>query len=562
MTPRRFAFLICALLACGKDSGPQTNLKPVFFRTIANAPVATFTLNRQNGAAMDKARVTLDSRPTFDGWLKVGRATTAQASTSGVASVAMPAGTYPVTLSPNVAGVGSYLDSLAISGDVSRTYQTSQQNWTVTSPKAFAAIEIDVYQVDSDGRALIGTQAAPLQPLILVSQPAVPGGNATSMTFATELFKGSYRAVIFATPVASTDSIAPFETAAFNAAGGGVTETQNVTLSAGGNVISLKLVDAGGAAVPDSQIGELTAYDADTYLNLGSAETSGGVGTVQTGSVSHVMGIVSAQDGGDMSVASYTASPTHSATLTRYTVNGHAKLPSGAALAQPFGSVSATLTSTPGFPWNSVSPVSADISDALGTYQIHLVGGSWSLQATRLTNLPRSNPVAVNVSGDIASQDIALDPGGVISGNIQDQAHNNLQNVTVDVYDGSHTRVGAASTDASGNYSIAVPGGTYELLANGALTQGVSVATGATKTQNLTRYQITGRLTDAQAAAVAGKVTWGGGSATASTLGTYTLDVIEGINWFLFSPPTTSPSLGFVYETNVLVNADTVKTLQ
>src|SRR5438132_1440704 len=83
--------------------------------------------------------------------------------------------------------------------------------------------------------------------------PAVAGGNATTATFTTELFKGSYRAMVFATPVTSTDTLEPFETSLFSPAGGGATETQTVALKSAGNLVSLHLSD-GPAPVPDNQI--------------------------------------------------------------------------------------------------------------------------------------------------------------------------------------------------------------------------------------------------------------------------------------------------------------------
>jgi hypothetical protein len=170
--------------------------------------------------------------------------------------------------------------------------------------------------------------------------------------------------------------------------------------------------------------------------------------------------------------------------------------------------------------------------------------------------------VSDTVSAD-GTQDIALDPGGVIAGNIHDQSNANLQGIEVDAFDQNHLQVGVTNTDANGNYSIPVPLGTYDVIAGGALTSGATVSAGSTTdTLNLTRFQITGRLTDVSQAAVAGKVTWGGGSATATALGEYTIQVVQGVNWFLFTPPSTSPSLGFAYETNVLINADTVKSIQ
>jgi hypothetical protein len=283
-----------------------------------------------------------------------------------------------------------------------------------------------------------------------------------------------------------------------------------------------------------------------------------------------------------MAAASYTASPTHSATLTRYTVSGHVKAP--AALVQPYGSVTAMVKPNLGAFWDALisgSPVTANITDAQGTYVLPLISGSWSLQAVGLTNLANSAALSLSVNNaNVTAQDISVNAGGVISGNIQDQAKAPIPGVQVAVYtqDSSHTQVGTtatATTDASGNYSIAlVPFGTYEVFAgpsalagaipNGALTQGVAVSSSAaTKTLNLTQFQINGGLTDVSLGAVVGSVTWaGGGPVTAGALGTFTItNVMQGLNWFLFQPPTGS-SLGFAYELNALVNADTIKSLQ
>jgi hypothetical protein len=112
-----------------------------------------------------------------------------------------------------------------------------------------------------------------------------------------------------------------------------------------------------------------------------------------------------------------------------------------------------------------------------------------------------------------------------------------------------------------------VPFGTYEVFATGALTQGVAVSSSAaTKTLNLTQFAINGRLTDSVLGPVVGSVTWAGinggtNNVTAGALGTFTIpNVMQGLNWFLFQPPTGS-SLGFAYELNALVNADTIKSL-
>jgi len=569
--PPAAAALVVA--ACGSN-GPSTNLKPVFFRTVAPAPVATLTMQRQNGSPMTQAKVTFDTHATFDGWLKVGRGTTAKANASGVAALALTSGTWAMRIASGVpqstALVGELSDSLALSADTNRTYQTSQQSWTVSSPVAIKALGVVVYQVDGNGAAAYGTADSPLDPVVLTATPAVPGNNATSVTFSTELFKGSFRAVITATPVASTDNVAPFETAVINAAGGGATEPQTVALASGGNLVSLHFVDSAGAAVPDAQIGTISIYDAGSLVFLNSGDSTGGVATLSTGTVGPVVAVVAGPNGETLATSAYTASPTHTATLTRYTVAGHVKPTGSAQLTASgnnnYGSVDAALQTGLGAFWDARAqgaPSAATITDALGTWQAKLFGGSYSLKAVNLKNLPSSAAVAASVAADAAAQDIAVDPGGVITGNLQDEAHVNLAGVSVSVVDSNHATVGSATSDASGNYSISVPFGTYEVFAGGALTQGVAVSSSAaTKTLNLTRFQLNGRMTDAALNPVAGTVFFGGGSVTATALGTYTLNAFQGINWVLFTPPSTSPSLGFAYETNVLVNADTVKSIR
>jgi len=586
MTRNRSAFRAAAAIltllaiACGSSSGPSTNLRAVFFRTVTAAPVATLTMQRYNGLPLANSRVRIDSRPTFDSWVKVGRTATANANASGVATIALTAGTYPVVVDPNIAQatalVGTLNDSLAISADMNRTWQTSQQSWTVNSPagKPFSNVDIVIYQVDGSGQAIFGTSVNPLDPVVLTASPTVPAGNASTITFTTELFKGSYRAVIFAIPVTATDIIAPFETASFNAAGGGATDAQQtIALTSGGNVVTLKFME-GTAAVPDAQIPTVSVFDTSSGILLNTVSppfATAGQATLTTGAVTNVIAVVQGTNGEIMSAASYTASPTHLATLNRYTVSGRVKPPASAPLATPFGSVAATLKPGLGAVWDtrlSGSPVTANISDALGSYTLKLFGGSWSLQAVGLTNLANSAAVALNNLGaNVATQDINVDPGGVITVNVQDQARTNIQNVQVSVVtqDSNHNILGTGNTDANGNYSITVPFGTYEVFADSALTQGVAVSSSATtKTLNLTRFQISGRLTDAALGPVPGTVTWGARptSVTASALGTYTINVVQGLNWFLFQPPTTSPSLAFAYELNALVNADTIKSLQ
>lgn len=563
------AALLTLVVACGSN-GPSTNLKSVMFRTMPLAPVATVTIQRQNGAGIANAQARFDTKQLFDGWLKVGQSTTATANANGVAALAMPSGSYPLRIDPrvsqNTALVGRLNDTFAISADTNRTYQTSQQTWNVSAPVAFSALNVVIYQVDGNGKAMVGTHQSPLDPVVL-SATVPNGANTTSVVFTTELFKGSYRAVVTATPVSG--SISPFETAPFSVAGGGATEPQTVTMISGGNVVTFQFKDSSGAATPDNEIGRLFVYDADSLIPIGSAKSTTGAATVATGAVASVVAVVTTPDGGTAAASAETASATHNKTVTRYVVAGHAKPPGASQLAltngnNSYGTLQAQFdVGSLGAYWVDflASPVDANLTDALGAYSTKLFGGNWSLKATGLKGLPDSKAVTLTgLAADVATEDVQIDAGAVLVGNIQDQARNNLANVPVSVFDSTHTFVSGANTDASGNYSIALAAGTYDVIAGGGLTKAVAVG-GTSTTLNLTRFQITGRLTDTSSGPLAGRIVFGGGSVTATPLGTYTLNAMQGINWFLFTPPSTSPAVGFALETNVLVNADTVKSL-
>ena len=572
----------CMLAACGSDSAK--NLKAVFFRTVPTAPVATVTLQQQNGDPIQNASVTFESSAVFDGWRKVGTSITATTGPSGSASRALTAGTYPMLIQHGVPFVGDLNDTLTISQDVIRSYQTSKQTWTVTSAKAFSDLHVEIYQVDSGGK--VTPVALPAEPVLSVS-PTVPAAG-TQATFSTELFKGNYRALIIATPANAADVIAPFESATFAAAGGGALETQTAALSSGGNIVSLHFMED-GAPLTDTLLGQV--FDAASLIPITHVwSTQAGSATVSTGTVSNVVVAVAAGQlpGGLVMMRTFTASPTHSETLTRYSVAGHAKFAS--PLTQrpdgTYGKVAATLKTSLGSPWDEevvyASHVAA-ITDDLGTYELKLFAGTWSLQAVDLADAS-SGPVTVTVSADVAAQDIRLDQGGVIAGTIQDESHDNLAGVHVDVYDSTHQIIADGTTDASGNFSIRVPFGTWSVIAGapankpeppytpkafvlgsneaaGALTKNVSVSSGApTRTLNLTRFKVRGRLTDNTSAPVAGRVYSSAGETTADSLGLYTLDVIEGLNWFVFVPDARS--LGHTHEMDVMVNAEAMKALQ
>jgi hypothetical protein len=186
---------LVALLAsaCGSNGpSPKTDLKAVFYRTMPAAPAVTLTVQRQSGAAMTGAQVVVDTRSTFDGWMSVGTTRSSSLNGNGVATFALPDGTYPVSIAGTPNLVGRLNDSLAVSGATSRTFQTSQQAWTVTAPNNFKALHVQVYRTDGAGKALYSTSPNAPDPLVLDSNLTM--ASTASYTFNTELFKGSYRA--------------------------------------------------------------------------------------------------------------------------------------------------------------------------------------------------------------------------------------------------------------------------------------------------------------------------------------------------------------------------------
>ena len=565
----RAAAALAALVAtaCGSNgSSATTDLKAVFYKTMSNAPVVTFTLQRQNGAAIAASNViSVDTTSTFKGWLSIGTARSVSTSASGVGSAALAAGTYPISISPNIALVGRLNDSLTISGDMARTYQTSQQNWTVSSAKPFKALHIDVYQTDATGKALYGTSPNSPDPLILSANIGLTTNPTSSQTFNTELFKGTYRAVVTATPSVSTDTIAPFETGVINAAGAGALEPQSVSLVASQNLITLSLKD-GATAVPDAQVGTVEAFDRASLISLGTTSYTNGVANISTGSVGDVYVSVSASDGSLMTFQALTAAtPATQKTLNRYAVTGVVTPLSGAAITPVggyYGTVNAYMHLGFGQPidtWLQGIPSSPATIAAGGTYSMNLVEGTYDIKAEQVPGF--ITPKAVTLVAAATTQSLSVDAGATISGNVQDQGKNNVANVGVTIYDSTHNKIALGAKGTDGNFSISVPAGTYDVFVGGALSGSPTVAASGTSTLTLTQFQINGRLIDAQSNPFAGRVRWGGGSVTTASLGTYTLKAVQGLNWFQFSPSSSTSTVGITYEPLVQLDATTFKSL-
>ena len=250
--------MLTVLSACGGgggggETGPSvaTNLHAVFFRTLTNAPVQSVILLNQIGTPIAGDAVTFDTRVDSTGNRLAGQVTTRTTEAlSGRADVALPTGTYPVVISAPAGtfNIGGLNDKVTVA-NTTTTYQTSQQTWNITAPVTMRSLTLTIFQTDASGNLDRGTTLRPLNPQVLSTTfNLVTGGiGVSTATITTELFKGTYRAVVKAVPFSAADALAPYVTPASTpiiAAGGGATETvPQITLPSSANVLNLTLFD-------------------------------------------------------------------------------------------------------------------------------------------------------------------------------------------------------------------------------------------------------------------------------------------------------------------------------
>ena len=550
-----------------------TDLHAVFYKTLTNASLLTLNLYRQNGDGIPNRTVTADTRVDSTGNRVIGNFTSKTTDTNGTAYFALPSGTYPIVISSNTTShIGGLNSSVTITSDKALTYKTSQQSWTVTSSKAFKNLSVKIYQSDSSGIVSWGSVTRPLEPSVLVFSTPTSTTGLTSTTFTTELYKGNYRAVITAAPLNATDAIAPYVTTTsslISAAGNGATETvPTINLdNAGGNLLTLALYDESTPISSVTASYTVTVYDKASFMPIGSAATNTlGVSSILTGTVTNVLAVVT-KGGNIEALKTFTASPSSNEKLTKYPVTGNVVVPSGGSLDATDATmkVVATFKTSLGNDYydkmlSVYSAPSGTVNSVGAITGYKLFEGSYTVKAS-ITKYPDSDKVTLTINGSApASQNINVKAGGVITGRIQDQSKNDITGVSVSVWDSTdstNTVISHTTSTTQGTYTLTVPYGTYTLSVGGALTRNISVNQ-ATVTQNITQFQIQGRLTDSAGSGLAGTVTWGGGSASASSLGTFTLDMYEGENWVWFTPPSSQPSLGFAVEDAVQIDSTTI----
>jgi hypothetical protein len=567
----------------------QGNLHAVFFRTLTAADVISITLQRQDGTPIPNTSIRFDTRKDSTGNRLAGAPLSKQtAAATGTADFALLPGTYPVLISQPVstARIGGLNDTITLAGSAAKIYQTSQQNWVVQAPSRFTTLNIDIYQTDASGNLNRGTSLRELEPLVLsssVTATTSPVG-VLGVNFTTELFKGTYRAVITLIPANPNAPMAPYITpanAVISAQGDGLTDTVP-TINFGalaGNMLKLTLKDGATPISSATTSHNVFVFDKASQILIGAgANDTLGAANILTGDITDIVAVVTRVTNTVTGVETveaiktYTASSTSLETLVKYPVSGNVAPPAGGTLDAADATMQVAAKTTPGlgieFFDKTIQGTIAGSVSSLGVIQnLKLFEGPYSLTA-RINKFPESDKLSLTIAGAApASQTINVRSGGLITGRIQDdQTHVDIANASLLAVDTTtKDEFGPVLTNAQGTYTLSVPLGTYDLFVNGAVTRNFAV-NAATVTKNFTRFTVNGRLVDSLNTGLAGSVQWSGGQTgvapnpAVTNVGTFTLKIMEGDNWVVFIPPASQPSIAAVLEPAVLIDASTITT--
>lgn len=578
----------------GTPAPTSSNLKAALYSILSAAPVVSNTLQRQTGTGIAAANVSYVSDLTGVAGFGAARITAATAPTdvNGTASMAVPAGNYTARLSALPVDLvtgenAAYYSTETVSTSGGKTYMADQYSVAITAPFPISAVEVTVYQTDSAGTVdwgsftntvnpLTGTVAPAIRnPIVFSKITPIAGTVTTTTTENIELFKGYYKIVVRATPVTATNALAPHISSVISVAGGGNTVSNPITLAAPSKSPTITLNDAAGAAITTGYTVDF--YDSTSNILLGSAVTdvngtaSVGAASVTTGVVAAIYAPTTLAYSGVYVFSNINTSA--AAILQQYTVAGQLVPTAGTLDTIAIPTVYALASTGLGRLYDG-QVATTTATAGTGIYTLTLFGNattplSYKLAASGVTNFPDVTKLSVAVNGALTGKNIAVAPGGVLMGRIQTEGKVDLAGVTVSVYgtaaDGIIDLVNTQLTDVAGNYSIQVPYGTYFLMVNGAVTDGISVSAGSSTVQkNLTRFSLNGQVSKnigagtTQGASLA-KVYAGAQLATAGALGTYTINVMEGKNWICASPsPVNDPTYGYTCTMNVLVDAASV----
>jgi len=580
----------------GSDSGggaASANLKGALYSTLNTAPVVSTTLQDQTGTGIAAANVsyTLDQNGVagFD----AAKITVASANSdvNGIASFAVPAGTYTAQLSglPTDKFTGEnapYFATESVSTSTGKTYKTDKYSVNITSPLPLASVQVSVYQTDAVGTVDWGNftkvvnpangsvTSSIRNPIVFSKTTTIGNTNTTSTIENVELFKGNYRIVVRGTPVDPTKSLAPDISSVITVAGGAFALNHSASLVAPGKSPTITLNDTAGAPITTGY--KVEFFESVNHISLGSTTTDPVTGVASIGAPSGVTSVVakiySPTNAYQAVYVFNNINTSSSAILQQFTVGGQLQPSSGTLNATAVPTVVALANSGLGR-WadGEVSTVSATAGTGVYTltlFGVATTGLNYKLSARNVTDFPDVSKKDVSVSLNVTGQNIAVAPGGVILGRLQTEGKVDLPNVTVTAYgtaaDGIIEVINSQQTDATGNYSLQVPYGTYFLLVNGAVSDGLTVSGGAsTVSKNLTQFSMTGQVSknlgSTTQGAAGAKVIAGFQNTTTNSLGVYTINVMEGKNWICAAPSAVNdPTYGYVCNLNVLVDAASV----
>lgn len=533
----------------------------------------------------------------------------------GVGGLNAVAGTAAVSSVNAVAGnLFPEIIPVAVTNTSVTNYRAEEYQWTITTPAA-SAVQVTVVQVDpATGKADVGTGkivASPLSagggywttdsrtPLVVTAASSVATGGITSVQLNTELLPGNYKAYVTATNasgvVAATYISPSVFTSTSTTAATGTPKNMPITLTAG-KAVSLTLQNNAGTAIAGRRV---DFFDGATLLNIGGATTDAtGTASIAVESATTTVlaqvytgAVVGAIDA--MYTFSNVAAGGASVTLKQQTVTGAVQPNASCALtplagATTIGSIKVAYPSNPSLSLPNDVPLAASATVATnGAYSLTVFGPtagtgiSYNLSAIGTVvgspGVDGCSDVAVTpvtVAAAAVTQNLAAAGGGTIIGKVSTKAGAAVSGLTIDVWQTSANgskKIATTTTNASGNYQIAVPYGTYTLWAGSSIapltgwsaTEGVVVSAAAQNvSKNLTKFtltmQVAKSLGTGQSASINPTVNVGGLSVPASNLGVASVDIMEGNTWFCARPGATEASYSYLCNLNVLVDLNSV----
>ncbi len=561
---KRIIFVIgmLALMAgCGADKKSdslniQTNLKPVLNQSLPAVPVVTLNLKRADSTNIEGA----DLRLRIENGNYRVTAARGLTNVDGNLSLSLASGTYELEVN-GVNEVADFTTSITVTASATQfiNLQAERHSFAMDAGQAIDETDLKVYQAMSDGSSQ----------RVFRDNNRTLGGAVNSNTVPVEMFPGSYFATAKAVMTAGGDT--PLVKTGMLTSVAAATPTSTMDLSIAGIAIVITLQDAAGAPLQNHDI---LVYDKAVNIRLATETTdASGVATVVLGAATNTALLMEDNNGEvigikDLGTVSAAANPTYQL----HAVSGVVLPPTGSVL-------NATDTATITVRLNSSLAASLDelananisrndiaMSPGSGVFTVQLLDGAYTFGAEGVEGFPSVTDATVTLAtADIADQNIHVDLGGVIRGTLLNEASAPVTGLSVAVLSNNslldtNTRwIAGDVTDANGTYAIEVPYGTYDILVEGAITRDITVKAAANdKVVDLTRYAVSGRVTDATGAGLVADVEVLNGDATTSdALGVYTLNVVQGINQLCFTT-----DFGMACEFNVLFDDKTVASFR